>query len=260
MVRHTGPVSAPGREPLSCKFPAACSPPHLLSGGGRPVGQCVTPHVGHLTPDPSFKLVGPSACWPVRKPTTTYVLSVRCWPVSLARDHFHVLSQIRRRGGLGATPTRTFTLNSSTRSPFCIRPHRSCHSQIGRRSLRLLSYSCIPGSSCPTRSFPNMPLAPSYESVYTTLAHNRRTTRATRPAPRNESCVACVCGTPGSLNTRTQSFLQFSRTSDACYLRLVSVGTRWSRWCPAGTHHRTGSMSGGKAEEEVQAAAPHPTF
>ena len=101
-----------------------------------------------------------------------------------------------------------------------------------------------PSSSCPTRSFPNMPLAPSYESVYTTLAHNRRTTRqATRPAPRNESCVACVCGTPGSLNTRTQSFLQISRTSDACYLRLVSVGTPWSRWCPAGTHHRTGSMS-----------------
>ena len=183
----------------------------------------------------------------MRKPTTTYVPSARCWPVSLARDHFHVLSQIRRRGGLGATPTRTFTLNSSTRSPFCTRPHRSCHSQRGRRSLRLLSYSCIPGSSCPTRSFPNMPLAPSYESVYTTLAHNRRTTRATRPAPWNESCVACVCGTPGSLNTRTQSFLQFSRTSDACYLRLVSVGTRWSRWCPAGTHHRTGLMSGGQS-------------
>ena len=114
MVRHTGPVSAAGREPSSCKFPAACSPPHLLSGGGRPVGQCVTPHVGQLTPDPRFKLAGQSACWPVRKPTTTYVPSAGCWPVSLARDHFHVLSQIRRRGGpsaggQGATPTRTFT-------------------------------------------------------------------------------------------------------------------------------------------------------
>ena len=109
-----------------------------------------------------------------------------------------------------------------------------------------------------------MPLAPSYESVYTTLAHNRRTTRATRPAPRNESCVACVCGTPGSLNTRTQSFLQISRTSDACYLRLVSEDTRWSRWCPAGTHHRTGSMSSGgqsgRRGAMVQRAAPHPTF
>ena len=119
-------------------------------------------------------------------------------------------------------------------------------------------------SSCPTRSFPNMPLAPSYESVYTTLAHNRRTTRATRPAPRNESCVACVCGTPGSLNTRTQSFLQISRTSDACYLRLVSEDTRWSRWCPAGTHHRTGSMSSGgqsgRRGAMVQRSAPHPTF
>ena len=148
------------------------------------------------------------------------------------------------------------TPDSPPRSPLCIQPHRSCHSQRGKSlstfRRRLLSYSCIPPDSCPTRSFPNMPLAPSYESVYTTLAHNRRTTRATRPAPWNESCVACVCGTPGSLNTRTQSFLQFSRTSDACYLRLVSVGTRWSRWCPAGTHHRTGSMSGGKAEEEVR--------
>ena len=110
--------------------------------------------------------------------------------------------------------------------------------------------------SCPTRSFPNMPLAPSYESVYTTLAHNRRTTRTTRPAPRNESCVACVRGTPGSLNTHTPSFLQVSRTSDACYLRLVSVGTRWSRWCPAGTHHRTGSMSGGAKRKKRCYGAP----
>ena len=258
MVRHTGPVSAPGREPLSCKFPAACSPPHLLSGGGRPVGQCVTPHVGQLTPDPRFELAGLCACWPVRKPTTTYVPSARCWPVSLARDHFHVLSQIRRRGGLSwwpgrysnayfypphSTPLLAHHFASNLIAPAILKEERA---SAFRR--RLLSYSCIPSpSSCPTRSFPNMPLAPSYESVYTTLAHNRRTTRATRPAPRNESCVACVCGTPGSLNTRTQSFLQFSRTSDACYLRLVSVGTRWSRWCPAGTHHRTGSMSGGQS-------------
>ena len=105
--------------------------------------------------------------------------------------------------------------------------------------------------SCPTRSFPNMPLAPSYESVYTTLAHNRRTTSATRPAPRNESCVACVSGTPGSLNTRTPSFLQVSRTSDACYLRLVSKDTQWSRWrCPTGLLITPDRRVERKSEEE----------
>ena len=96
-----------------------------------------------------------------------------------------------------------------------------------------------------------MPLAPSYESVYTTLAHNRRTTRTTRPAPRNESCVACVCGTPGSLNTRTPSFLQVSRTWDACYLRLVSKDTQWSRWrCPTGLFITPDRRVERKAEEE----------
>ena len=188
---------------------------------------------------------------------------------TLVRDHFHVLSQIRR-GGLTWWPGGRYYSNAYFYPPHptpssltTLHPTSSLLPFLKRKEPPLSAdvYCPTPASpsSCPTRSFPNMPLAPSYESVYTTLAHNRRTTRATRPAPRNESCVACVCGTPGSLNTRTQSFLQFSRTSDACYLRLVSVGTRWSRWCPAGTHHRTGSMSGGKAEEEVLWCT-HPTF
>ena len=137
MVRHTGPVSAPGREPSSCKFPAACSPPpHPRSGGGRPLGHCVTPHVGQLTLDPWFKLDRSSAG--VRKPRL-YICPV-C-PVLVAslpgqgplsrlvtdkerRPHLVARRALLLQRVLLPSPS----LRSPPRSPLCIQPHRSCHS------------------------------------------------------------------------------------------------------------------------------------